>query len=73
MDGPFEYLNPITIETCVKNYLVEFEKTQKYYRNRIKQDMLGNPVLKFRVSINWYFIKKIVIIINNNFIYFETK
>lgn len=50
MDGPFEYLDPVTIETSVARYMLEFETTQKYYRNRIKQDMLGNPVLKFRVN-----------------------
>lgn len=50
MDGPFEYLDRVTIENLVQNYKQEFEATQKYYRNRIKADMLGNPVLKFRVS-----------------------
>lgn len=51
MDGPFEYLDPVVIENAVKTYEKEFEKTQKYYRNRIKQDMLGNPILKFRVKL----------------------
>lgn len=50
MDGPFEYLESNVIENAVKMYEQEFEKTQKYYRNRIKQDMLGNPILKFRVN-----------------------
>lgn len=50
MDGPFEYLDRVTIENLVRNYTKEFETTQKYYRNRIKADMLGNPVLKFRVN-----------------------
>lgn len=50
MDGPFEYLESNLIESTVKMHEQEFEKTQKYYRNRIKQDMLGNPILKFRVS-----------------------
>lgn len=57
MDGPFEYLDPVTIESSVARYMQEFESTQKYYRNRIKQDMLGNPVLKFRVSIFFSSIK----------------
>lgn len=48
MDGPFEYLNAATMETLVRRFRAEFEATQKYYRNRIKQDMLGNPTLKFR-------------------------
>ncbi|XP_031627371.1 dynein heavy chain 12, axonemal [Contarinia nasturtii] len=48
MDGPFEYLDRMTIENLVQSYTREFEATQKYYRNRIKADMLGNPVLKFR-------------------------
>lgn len=49
MDGQFEYLDRVTIENLVETYTKEFETTQKYYRNRIKADMLGNPVLKFRV------------------------
>lgn len=52
MDGPFEYLDRETIENLVQFYTKEFEATQKYYRNRIKADMLGNPVLKFRVNFN---------------------
>lgn len=52
MDGPFEYLNPKFVETTVDEYYKEFLKTQKYYRNRIKQDMLGNTVCKFRVSVH---------------------
>lgn len=48
MDGPFEHLNADTMESLVKNFRNEFERTQKYYRNKIKQDMLGNPILKFR-------------------------
>lgn len=47
--SPFEYLDRVTIENLVQTYTKEFETTQKYYRNRIKADMLGNPVLKFRV------------------------
>lgn len=50
MDGPYEYLDRLTIENHVKTYIKEFEATQKYYRNRIKADMIGNPVLKFRVN-----------------------
>lgn len=49
MDGPFEYLNAATIENLVQNYKKDFEARHKYYRNRIKADMLGDPVLKFRV------------------------
>lgn len=49
MDGPFEYLDRVTIENLVEVYTKEFETTQKYYRNRIKADMLaGNVLLKFR-------------------------
>lgn len=55
MDGPFEYLDRVTIENLVQTYTKEFETTQKYYRNRIKADMLGNPVLKFRVILNMNF------------------
>lgn len=51
MDGPFEYLDRESIENLVDVYTKEFETTQKYYRNRIKADMLaGNVMLKFRVS-----------------------
>lgn len=50
MDGPFEYLNARHVEKLVQNFQAEFEKIQKNYRNKIKQDMMGNPVLKFRVS-----------------------
>lgn len=61
MDGPFEYLDRITIENLVQTYTKEFETTQKYYRNRIKSDMLGNPVLKFRVCI---FIQIFILLTN---------
>lgn len=54
MDGPFEYLESQKIERLVENYVKEFEATKKYYRNRIKADMLGNPILKFRVSYTIY-------------------
>lgn len=49
MDGPFEYLVPHFVETTVEDFLKEFLAIQKYYRNRIKQDMVGNPICKFKV------------------------
>lgn len=50
MDGPFEYLVPTFVEEKVDYFYKEFMKTQKYYRNRIKQDMIGTPVCKFKVT-----------------------
>ncbi|KAJ6643843.1 Dynein axonemal heavy chain 12, partial [Pseudolycoriella hygida] len=50
MDGPFEYLVPQFVESTVEDFLKEFLAIQKYYRNRIKQDMVGNPICKFKVS-----------------------
>lgn len=48
MDGPFEYLVPIVITETVDKYHNAFEEKQKYYRNRIKVDLIGNPICKFR-------------------------
>ncbi|KAH8316762.1 hypothetical protein KR074_004303 [Drosophila pseudoananassae] len=47
-DGPFEYLEPKFVEGTTDNYLKEFQKNQKYYRVKIKQDMIDNPVCKFK-------------------------
>ncbi|EDV95542.1 GH15722 [Drosophila grimshawi] len=47
-DGPFEYLEPKFVETTTEDYLREFQKNQKYYRIKIKQDMVENPVCKFK-------------------------
>ncbi|XP_005185418.2 dynein axonemal heavy chain 12 [Musca domestica] len=48
MDGPFEYLEPKFVEFTTDNYLKEFQKNQKYYRQKIKQDLIDNPVCKFK-------------------------
>lgn len=48
MDGPFEYLSPKVVEETVDNYLKYFLKAQKYFKNRIKQDMVGTPICKFK-------------------------
>uniref|UniRef100_A0A1B0DFE7 AAA+ ATPase domain-containing protein n=1 Tax=Phlebotomus papatasi TaxID=29031 RepID=A0A1B0DFE7_PHLPP len=48
MDGPFEYLEPNFVARTVDEYLKEFQETQKYYHNRIKADLIGNPICKFR-------------------------
>lgn len=48
-DGPFEYLEPKFVETTTEDYLKEFQRNQKYYRVKIKQDMVENPVCKFKV------------------------
>ncbi|XP_026849759.1 dynein heavy chain 12, axonemal [Drosophila persimilis] len=47
-DGPFEYLEPKFVESTTDNYLKEFQKNQKYYRVKIKQDLIDNPVCKFK-------------------------
>lgn len=51
MDGPFEYLEPHFVESKTEEFLKEFQKTQKYYRNRIKADMLENTLCKFKVIL----------------------
>lgn len=48
MYGPFEFLVPTFVEETIENYTKEFMKMQKAYRNRIKQDMIGAPVCKFK-------------------------
>lgn len=48
MDGPFEYLDPVIVTETVEKYHADFEEKQKYYRNRIKVDLIGNPICKFR-------------------------
>lgn len=48
MYGPFELLVPTFVEEQLEMYTKEFMKMQKAYRNRIKQDMIGAPVCKFR-------------------------
>ncbi|XP_049547176.1 dynein axonemal heavy chain 12 [Anopheles darlingi] len=48
MDGPFEYLEPDFVKSKTEEFLKEFQKTQKYYRNRIKADMLENTLCKFK-------------------------
>ncbi|GAB0094584.1 Dynein heavy chain [Sergentomyia squamirostris] len=48
MDGPFEYLEPDFVAKTVDEYLKEFQETQKYYHNRIKADLIGTPICKFR-------------------------
>ncbi|XP_058067045.1 dynein axonemal heavy chain 12 [Anopheles bellator] len=48
MDGPFEYLEPEIVRSKTEEFLKEFQKTQKYYRNRIKADMLENTLCKFK-------------------------
>lgn len=58
MDGPFEYLLPVFVEEAIENYSKEFLKMQKAYRNRIKQDMIGAPVCKFKVRLCVFFNNK---------------
>lgn len=49
MDGPFEYLEPKFVEDTTANFLNEFQKKQKFYRQKIKKDLIENPVCKFKV------------------------
>lgn len=49
MDGPFEYLEPKFVEQTTDEFLKEFQKNQKYYRLKIKQDSIDNPPCKFKV------------------------
>ncbi|KAL9909718.1 dynein heavy chain at 62B [Glossina fuscipes fuscipes] len=48
MDGPFEYLEPRFVEQTTDDFLKEFQKNQKYYRLKIKQDSIDNPPCKFK-------------------------
>lgn len=51
MYGPFEYLEPKFVEETTEEYLKEFQKHQKFFRNKIKLDAIDNSLLQFRVSI----------------------
>lgn len=68
MDGPFEYLDPKFVEEKIDHFNKEFLRVQKYYRNRIKQDMLGTPVCKFKVYTG--ILSSYTIYINRNFNFF---
>jgi len=60
-DGPFEYLEPQFVERTTDDYLKEFQKNQKYYRVKIKQDLIDNPVCKFKVrSLDTKILKELV-------------
>lgn len=48
MDGCFEYLEPSFVESTTDDFLKEFQKTQKYYRNKIKSDTSENQNCKFK-------------------------
>ncbi|XP_017461836.1 PREDICTED: dynein heavy chain 12, axonemal-like [Rhagoletis zephyria] len=50
MYGPFEYLEPKFVEETTDDFLKEFQKNQKYYRVKIRQDQIENPICMFRVS-----------------------
>jgi dynein heavy chain, axonemal len=47
MDGVFEYLNPKVVQETTENFLKDFQKMQKFYRNHIKADT-ENPECKFK-------------------------
>lgn len=55
MYGPFEYLEPKFVEQTAEDYLKEFQRTLKAFRNRIKLDAIENSLLQFRVSMRCYF------------------
>nr|XP_014091747.2 dynein heavy chain 12, axonemal isoform X1 [Bactrocera oleae] len=48
MYGPFEYLEPKFVEETTDNFLKEFQKNQKYYRVKIRQDQIETPICMFR-------------------------
>lgn len=47
MDGCFEYLDPTFVQNTTEEFLKEFQKMQKFYRNKIKSDT-ENPECKFK-------------------------
>jgi dynein heavy chain, axonemal len=47
MDGCFEYLYPKFVQDTTDDFLKEFQKTQKFYRNKIKSDS-DNTECKFK-------------------------
>lgn len=47
MDGCFEYLDPKFVQDTTEDFLKDFQKTQKFYRNKIKSDT-ENPECKFK-------------------------
>ena len=47
MDGCFEYLDPKFVQETTEDFLKDFQKTQKFYRNKIKSDT-ENPECKFK-------------------------
>ena len=48
MDGCFEYLDPKFVENTTEDFLKDFQKTQKFYRNKIKSDTDTSPELIFK-------------------------
>lgn len=48
MDGCFEYLDPKFVENTTEDFLKDFQKTQKFYRNKIKSDTDVSPECKFK-------------------------
>jgi dynein heavy chain, axonemal len=48
MDGCFEYLDPKFVENTTEDFLKDFMKTQKFYRNKIKSDTDTSPECKFK-------------------------
>lgn len=47
MDGCFEYLDPKFVQDTTEDFLKDFQKTQKFYRNKIKSDT-DNPECRFK-------------------------
>lgn len=55
------------METTTEDYLKEFQKNQKYYRIKIKQDMVEDPVCKFKVCQTILIILSCFIIVLTSF------
>lgn len=48
MDGCFEYLDPKFVQETTEDFLAQFQKSQKFYRNKIKGDSDITAECKFK-------------------------
>lgn len=47
MDGCWEYIDRNDVTTTIDTLFGKFQKTQVFYRNKIKRDHMENPVCRF--------------------------
>uniref|UniRef100_A0A336LVJ1 CSON005797 protein n=1 Tax=Culicoides sonorensis TaxID=179676 RepID=A0A336LVJ1_CULSO len=52
LDGPFEYIDPKYVSTTTETFQREFLRILKFYRNKIKADMISKSVCKWRGSLD---------------------